>query len=87
VVDPLLHNCIEPGLVGNQRQMPLTLDSGGYTMASVLGRLGVTVTSTGQVDEVLRRCHATMKEEGRLLDDEEIRAIAASVATVPASSG
>jgi isopropylmalate/homocitrate/citramalate synthase len=85
VVDPLLHNCVEPGLVGNQRQVPLTLDTGGYTMAYILGRLGVEVTSTGQVDEVLRRCHAAMRADGRLLTDDDIRTIAASVSTVPAS--
>lgn len=86
VVDPLLHNCVEPGLVGNQRQVPLTLDTGGYTMAYILGRLGVEVTSTGQVDEVLRRCHAVMRAEGRLLTDDDIRAIAAALtAAAPAS--
>jgi isopropylmalate/homocitrate/citramalate synthase len=86
VVDPLLHNCVEPGLVGNQRQVPLTLDTGGYTMAYILGRLGVEVTSTGQVDEVLRRCHAVMRAEGRLLTDGDIRAIAATLtAAAPAS--
>jgi len=86
VVDPLLHNCVEPGLVGNQRQVPLTLDTGGYTMAYILGRLGVDVTSTGQVDEVLRRCHAVMRAEGRLLTDDDIRAIAAALtAAAPAS--
>jgi isopropylmalate/homocitrate/citramalate synthase len=79
VVDPLLHNCVEPGLVGNERQVPLTLDTGGYTMAYILGRLGVPVTGTDQVDEVLRRCHAAMRAQGRLLSDDDIRAIAATV--------
>jgi isopropylmalate/homocitrate/citramalate synthase len=79
VVDPLLHNCVEPGLVGNQRQVPLTLDTGGYTMAYILGRLGVEITSTGQVDEVLHRCQAAMRAEERLLTDDDIRAIAAAV--------
>ncbi|HTX25437.1 MAG TPA: hypothetical protein VME19_00310 [Streptosporangiaceae bacterium] len=79
VVDPLLHNCVEPGLVGNQRQVPLTLDTGGYTMAYILGQLGVEITSTGQVDEVLRRCHEAMRTEERLLTDDDIRAIAAAV--------
>jgi 2-isopropylmalate synthase len=79
-VDPLLHNCVEPGLVGNERQVPLTLDTGGYTMAYILGRLGVEITSTAQVDDVLLRCHAAMRENGRLLADDEIRAIAATVA-------
>jgi len=79
-VDPLLHNCVEPGRVGNERQVPLTVDTGGYTMAYILGRLGVEITSTAQVDEVLGRCHATMRSRGRLLTDDEIRSIAATVA-------
>lgn len=83
VVDPLLHNCIEPGLVGNQRQVPLTLDTGGYTMAYILGRLGIEITSTEQVDEVLSRCQAAMRSQERLLTDDDIRAIAAAV---PASA-
>jgi isopropylmalate/homocitrate/citramalate synthase len=87
VVDPLLHNCIEPSLVGNERQVPLTLDSGGYTMAYVLGRLGIEITSTEQVDEVLRRCHAMMRSERRLLTDDDIRGIAASVRPSPAAAG
>jgi isopropylmalate/homocitrate/citramalate synthase len=87
VVDPLLHNCVEPGLVGNERRVPLTLDSGGYTMAAILGRLGFPVTSTAEVDEVLRRCHAAMREEGRLLGDDEIRSIASQVARAVAPAG
>jgi isopropylmalate/homocitrate/citramalate synthase len=87
VVDPLLHNSIEPGLVGNERQVPLTLDTGGYTMAYILGRLGIEITSTGQVDEVLRRCHAMMRAEQRLLTDDDIRGIAASARPAPAAAG
>jgi isopropylmalate/homocitrate/citramalate synthase len=80
VVDPLLHNCVEPELVGNERRVPLTLDSGGYTMAYILGRLGVRLPSPDDVTEVLRRCHARMRAEQRLLADDDILAIAAEVA-------
>jgi len=79
VVDPLLHNCVEPGLVGNERQVPLTLDSGGYTMAYILGRLGVEMGSPADVEEALRRCQDEMRTRRRLLTDDEIRAIAAGV--------
>jgi isopropylmalate/homocitrate/citramalate synthase len=79
VVDPLLHNCVEPGLVGNERQVPLTLDSGGYTMAYTLGRLGVELSSPRDVEEALDRCHSAMRTRQRLLTDDEIRAIAESV--------
>ena len=85
VVDPLLHNCVEPGLVGNERQVPLTLDSGGYTMAYILGRLGADV-ALEDVDEVLRRCHAAMKAGGRLLTDDEIRGIARTVRPAEAAA-
>jgi isopropylmalate/homocitrate/citramalate synthase len=80
VVDPLLHNCVEPALVGNERQVPLTLDSGSYTMAYTLGRIGAEVAAPRDVEEVLRRCHAAMRAAGRLLTDGEIRQLAAEVA-------
>ncbi len=76
VVDPLLHNCVEPDLVGNERQVPLTLDSGGYTMAYILGRLGVELDSPAEVEAALERCQDAMRVWGRLLTDDEIRAIA-----------
>lgn len=79
VVDPLLHNCVEPAIVGNRRRVPLTLDSGGYTMAENLERIGVPVASVADVDRVLAACHRTMTEEQRLLDDDDIRAIAEKV--------
>lgn len=87
VVDPLLHNCVEPGLVGNERRVPLTLDSGGYTMAYTLGRLGVELASPLDVEEALRRCHDAMRTRQRLLTDDEIRAISASVASASNPAG
>jgi len=78
VVDPLLHNCVEPALVGNERQVPLTLDSGGYTMAYALGRLGVALDSPADVEAALQRCQDAMRARRRLLTDDEIRAIATS---------
>ena len=77
VVDPLLHNCVEPGLVGNARQVPLTLDSGGYTLAYILDRLGVELGSPAAVEAALRRCHDAMRDRRRLLTDDEIRELAA----------
>jgi isopropylmalate/homocitrate/citramalate synthase len=75
VVDPLLHNCVEPGLVGNERQVPLTLDSGPYTMAYTLDRIGADVAAA-DVEGVLAACRAAITERGRLLTDDEVRAIA-----------
>jgi cytochrome c553 len=39
------------------------------------------------VDEVLRRCHAMMRAERRLLTDDDIRGIAASARPAPAAAG
>jgi isopropylmalate/homocitrate/citramalate synthase len=75
-VDYLLHNCVEPALVGNERQVPLTLDSGAYTMAYTLERVGADV-EVDDVEEVLRRCRAAIATRGHLLSDDEVRAIAA----------
>jgi isopropylmalate/homocitrate/citramalate synthase len=77
-VDQLLHNCVEPALVGNQRQVPLTLDSGQYTMAYTLDRIGADTTED-DVEDVLKACHQAITDRGRLLSDEEIREIALAV--------
>ncbi|WP_405726028.1 hypothetical protein OG885_03955 [Streptomyces sp. NBC_00028] len=74
-VDPLLHNCLEPTLVGNERTVPFTPDSGPYTLADKLAEAGARVTRA-QVDEVLARAQELMATEGRLLTDEELVALA-----------
>jgi isopropylmalate/homocitrate/citramalate synthase len=74
-VDRLLHNCVEPALVGNRRQVPLTLDSGPYTMAYTLNRI-VADVGADEVEGVLSACHRAITERGRLLTDDEIRTIA-----------
>ncbi|MGP2442596.1 hypothetical protein [Streptomyces sp. JW3] len=78
-VDPLLHNCLEPTLVGNTRKVPFTPDSGPYTLADKLAALGVDST-VEQVDEVLRRARALMAREGRLLTDADLASLAREVA-------
>lgn len=78
-VDPLLHNCLEPALVGNTRTVPFTPDSGPYTLADRLAALGVD-TTVEQVDEVLRRARAVMAREGRLLTDADLRSLAREAA-------
>ncbi|WP_028921668.1 hypothetical protein [Pseudonocardia acaciae] len=74
-IDPLLHNSIEPALVGNARLLPLTPQSGAYAMAATLRRLGVDVDPVN-VPAVLRRCQEESRARRRLLSDEEIREIA-----------
>lgn len=74
-VDPLLHNCLEPALVGNERTVPFTPDSGPYTLADKLTEAGARATRA-TVDDVLARAKELMAEEGRLLTDEELVALA-----------
>lgn len=82
-VDPLLHNCLEPALVGNRRKVPFTLDSGPYTLADKLERMGIELTP-GQVDRVLAAAHETMTRDGRLLTDDDLAALAKTIAVEPA---
>ncbi|WP_242907762.1 hypothetical protein [Actinomadura terrae] len=77
-VDPLLHNCVEPALFGNRRRVPLTPQSGPRTTAATLRRLGIDA-DPALVPAVLERCRAELDALGRLLTDQEIRAIARSV--------
>ncbi|MEU1177931.1 hypothetical protein ABZ464_09805 [Streptomyces sp. NPDC005820] len=77
-IDPLLHNCVEPGLVGNARRVPFTPDSGPYTLTDKLAAQGVTL-SRAQVDKVLDRARELMAHEGRLPTDEELATLAEEV--------
>ncbi|WP_369264686.1 hypothetical protein [Streptomyces sp. R35] len=74
-VDPLLHNCLEPILVGNDREVPFTPDSGPYTLTDKLTALGFDLTRA-QVEEVLDRSRELMADGGRLLTDEDLAALA-----------
>ncbi|MFJ8110897.1 hypothetical protein [Streptomyces sp. NPDC096132] len=77
-VDPLLHNCLEPTLVGNARRVPFTPDSGPYTLADKLAAQGLRL-GRAQVDDVLERARKLMAREGRLLTDDELAALAEEV--------
>jgi hypothetical protein len=77
-IDHLLHNCLEPTLVGNDREVPFTPDSGPYTLADKLAALGVDLTHA-QVGEVLGRARQLMAEGGRLLTDEDLAVLAGEV--------
>jgi isopropylmalate/homocitrate/citramalate synthase len=74
-VDPLLHNCVEPELVGNQRCVPLTPGSGPYVMAATLRRLGIEADAE-TTSAILSACAVEIRGLRRLLDDQEIREIA-----------
>ncbi|MEU6407838.1 hypothetical protein [Microbispora sp. NPDC046933] len=78
-VDPLLHNCVEPAVVGNERKVPFTPDSGPYTLADKLRSLGATI-GKDRIEAVLRRARDLMAREERLLTDAELATLAAEVA-------
>ena len=77
-IDPLLHNCLEPTLVGNVREVPFTPDSGPYTLTDKLAALGIEL-SNAQIDEVLDRARESMAREGRLLTDADLATLAREV--------
>ena len=74
-VDPLIHWCIEPSMVGNERRWDVTFDSGPYTMLDKLEALGLEVDA-GLVEPILERVKERMQTQRRVLTDDEVRAIA-----------
>ena len=84
-IDPLLHWCIEPELVGNVRRWDITFDSGPYTMQDKLNALGVSV-ELPLVETILARVKEAMRQRRRILADDEVRAIAESVRAEPSAS-
>jgi isopropylmalate/homocitrate/citramalate synthase len=77
-IDPLIHWCIEPALVGNERRWDITFDSGPYTMLDKLRALGLEV-DLALVEPILARVKDAMREQRRVLTDDEVRAIARAV--------
>jgi isopropylmalate/homocitrate/citramalate synthase len=81
-VDPLLHWCIEPSLVGNERRWDITFDSGPYTMLDKLKELGISADPP-QVEAILARVKDEIRLQHRVLRDDEVRAIAEHVRAEP----
>jgi isopropylmalate/homocitrate/citramalate synthase len=77
-VDPLLHNCLEPTLVGNRRMAPFTPDSGPYSLADKLDSLHIDVTHE-QIDSILASARQLMSTEGRMLTDDDLAALAQGI--------
>ncbi|MEV6344235.1 hypothetical protein [Actinoplanes sp. NPDC051851] len=67
-VDPLLHNCLAPELVGNRRHRPVTGSSGPYTLTDRLTDLGLDVPH----DRVVPLLE-TLKKQGGTTDADIIR--------------
>ncbi|MFJ9708104.1 hypothetical protein [Streptomyces sp. NPDC101234] len=74
-VDPLLHNCVEPSLVGNERRIPFTPDSGPYTLADRTAALGIDLPPAA-LDQLLDQVKQLMTRENRLATDDDLRALA-----------
>ncbi|MBT2225726.1 hypothetical protein [Nonomuraea sp. NEAU-A123] len=75
IVDELLHNAIAPSWSGGHLRVSLTQASGPFTMWDKLAELGLRLP-VAQVAAVLERCKAEMARLGRLLNDDEIIAVA-----------
>ncbi|MFF3375719.1 hypothetical protein ACFYXF_22565 [Streptomyces sp. NPDC002680] len=78
-IDPLLHNCLEPTLVGNERRIPFTPDSGPYTLTDRLTSLGIDGLTPTQVDELLGSARKLMSTEDCLATDEDLAALAEEI--------
>jgi len=78
-IDPLVHWCIEPELVGNERRWDVTFDSGPYTMLDKLQAIGVKVDHA-LVEPILAEVKAAMRSLRRVLTDDEVRDIARAAA-------
>jgi hypothetical protein len=60
--------------------VPFTQDSGGYTLADKLERLGFEFTHS-EIDQILDIARARMTREGRLLKNDDLATIAEEVAS------
>ena len=78
-IDPLIHWPIEPTFVGNERRWDITFDSGPYTMLDKLEALGIDV-ELDQVEQILEEVKSNMRRLRRVLDDDEVAAVATRVA-------
>lgn len=79
-VDPLVHWCIEPNLVGNERRWNITFDSGPYTMLDKLEALDLKVDHA-LVEPILARVKSEMRDRRRVLSDDEVRKLVRDVQT------
>ena len=77
-IDPLIHWCIEPAMVGNERRWDITFDSGPYTMLDKLRALDIEV-DLALVEPILARVKDDMRSLRRVLTDDEVRAAARAV--------
>lgn len=75
-VDPLIHWCVEPTIVGNKRKWDVDRTSGGWSMHDKLKELGIEV-SRPEVNVILKAIQDEMLLRKRAMNDDDIRRIAA----------
>lgn len=74
-VDPLIHWCIEPSVLGNKRKWEIDRTSGPWSMFDKLKELGIKA-KTPDVEAILKAVHEELLLRKRSLTDGEIRSIA-----------
>jgi len=84
-VDSLLHWCLEPSVVGNQRRFDVTMTIGPYTMWDKLDALGIEVEHD-QVESIINQCRKRVREQGTPVTDAQIKAIAEAVKSATAGT-
>ena len=74
-VDPLLHWCIEPAVVGNEKKWIIDKTSGPWTMQTKLDELGIEL-DRDLVYDLLSAVKEEMDIHKRVLSDDELRELA-----------
>ncbi len=74
-VDPLLHWCIEPAVVGNEKRWIIDKTSGPWTMQTKLDELGIEL-DRNLVYDLLSAVKEEMDIHKRVLSDDELRELA-----------
>ena len=77
-VDPLIHWCVEPTIVGNKRKWEVDRTSGPWTMHDKLVELGIEA-DRGEVEACLKAVMDEILLRKRSLTDEEIRHLAMEI--------
>jgi len=77
-VDPLLHWCIEPAVVGNEKRWIIDKTSGPWTMQTKLDELGIEL-DRDLVYDLLSAVKEEMDIHKRVLSDDELRELAERV--------
>lgn len=84
-IDPLIHWCVEPSVVGNKRKWVIDRTSGNWSMLDKLTELGIRVEKP-EVEAILKEVKQELLARKRTLTDDEIRSIALRVKSESANA-